>query len=392
MGTQCGPPRRSLEADLQSGWLERIPVAVLTLDISALVEGVGALLRDRTAFDLRIELEGKPELLRELMAAALVVESNAEALRLVEASEPCEVEGPLSRLMPPEADLVFLDMILGLNRDEVDFDAEIPLLTLKGNKRYMAVRARVLSGFAGQPYLAACFFDVTPRHVAVRRLAEESEDLSAATWQTDAEGSITHPQPAWEAFTGQGFGESRMAGWTAVIHPDDREQAERLWERAYALQGLFIARGRMWRGSYGTFRRVVVHAVPVIREEGTVNRWHWIAIDVDDRLRAAELERSNRDLEQFAFVAAHDLKAPLRTLTMTCDLFRERFLSLRELVHHDHVDIGGVGAQMLAELGGALDHVDHAADELGRSRELRLEVDAVVHEHDFEVLEVACGA
>jgi len=310
---------------LESGWQERIPVAVLKHDISALFERVGELLSEHTPFELRILLEQDPELLRELMSAAKVVECNEEALRLVEASELSEIAGPLSRLLPREADLVFLDMILGLTNGVSDFDAEIPLRTLKGKQRHIAVRARVLEDPGGARYLATCCFDVTPRHEAGRRLAEESEELTTATWETDAEGSITHPQPAWEAFTGQSFEDSRIAGWTAVIHPDDREQGERLWERAYAMRGLFVGRGRLWRARYGAFRRAVLHAVPVIKEDGEVNRWHWIALDIDDRMRAAELERSNRDLEQFAFVAAHDLKAPLRTLTLSCDLFRERY-------------------------------------------------------------------
>ncbi len=67
-------------------------------------------------------------------------------------------------------------------------------------------------------------------------------------------------------------------------------------------------------------RRVVADLRVVQTANDTVER----AIN-DLELKAAELERSNQDLEQFAYVASHDLQEPLRKVASFCQLLQRRY-------------------------------------------------------------------
>ena len=135
----------------------------------------------------------------------------------------------------------------------------------------------------------------TPADVANHEGTEQyrppMSDTMFAVWSTDASGEFAEPQLLWEAYTGQPWEEQRGWGWTAMLHPDDREAIAQGWEWALAARAAYEANGRVWHAASQSYRQFMMRAMPLVNADGSVRKWMGALMDIHEQ---KQLEHTRR--------------------------------------------------------------------------------------------------
>lgn len=148
----------------------------------------------------------------------------------------------------------------------------------------------------------------------LRRLFRLSLDLMCVA---GLDGYFKKVNPAFERVLGYSQEELLTRQFIEFVHPEDREAT--LNEVGSLAEGaLTIDFENRYRTQSGEYRWLAWRSAPVV-ECGLI---YAVARDITEQKvsqallerRTEELARSNADLEQFAYVASHDLRAPLRSI------------------------------------------------------------------------------
>ncbi len=177
--------------------------------------------------------------------------------------------------------------------------------------------------------------------IALRELADQkfALDQHAIVAVTDVQGTITYVNEKFCAISQHS--KEELIGQNHRILNSGYHPKE-FFQQMYQT----IAGGQVWRGEMrnrakdGSIYWVDATIVPFAGADGKPRQYVAIRADITERKRAEEviqklnnelnrrveeLARSNADLEQFAYIASHDLQEPLRMVAAYTQLLAERY-------------------------------------------------------------------
>lgn len=214
--------------------------------------------------------------------------------------------------------------------------------------------------------------DVTERHrietdsLLLGAIVDSSDD---AIISKDLNGVITSWNKSAERLFGYRAEEAIGQSVSQLLIPEDRQDEEpailsrlRRGERVDHFQ---TKRKR----KDGTLLDISLTISPVKDSHGRIIGASKIARDITDQIRKEEalkrinqaLERSNADLEHFAYSASHDLQEPLRMVAVYGEMLRRKFAGVLDPKAHEYIRFVVEGGHRMERLLADLRAFAHAS-------------------------------
>lgn len=231
-----------------------------------------------------------------------------------------------------------------------------------------------VSAYPSDDGISVYFKDVTLRKKAdirLKRANERFEKVAQATndaiWDFDIKEDTLFWGKGFEKLFGHEV-ESitpTLSSWTEHIHPEDKERVlDSLDDILKSDQFAWTAEYRFQK-SDGNFAFVVDRGLVIRNTDGEPIRMVGAITDITARKEhekqllelnrslekyTSELERSNQELEQFAFVTSHDLQEPLRMVSSFMDQLKRKYGDQLDEKAHQYIHYAVDGAKRMKRI------------------------------------------
>ena len=235
--------------------------------------------------------------------------------------------------------------------------------------KHLELNASLVEGIEGGGTLIVhTLRDVSEREEAQRALKESEERLrdifdntSDLIQSVDPEGRFLYVNRAWRETLGYTEEEAKELVLWDIVHPASMDHCRESFERVMAgetlggVEAVFMSKngdGIMVEGNiscrFGDGRPLGTRAIFRDITQRKLAEYELARF-------ADEIARSNRELENFAYIASHDLQEPLRMVISYLQLLERRYGDKLGSEAHDYIDFAVDGAsRMKAMIEGLL--------------------------------------
>lgn len=199
----------------------------------------------------------------------------------------------------------------------------------------------------GARYLLVVARDVTEEKEAVERLKASEERFRASLENAPIGMALVDMQQNWIVYneelckmSGYSMYELGSMNLKEMVHPEDvgkdKEELRALLNGSlsnYSIEKRYLRKN-------GSTLWTLLSLSLVRKASGEAAYFVAQVMDISERKTMEEdLRRSNRELENFAYVASHDLKAPLRHIGLSAGFLKETYRASLDKQGNDMIDI-----------------------------------------------------